>query len=146
MNAIDLLALEHGADEEMLEDLLRTRDLELNFNGRSVWGDIAKAIMSGRRDIATSRDLPEGDVTAVNLDIALYHPEEKAMYVAVDYILPGRSSSRNPTMARAERRIACGGEPRTVKLTEVSVGTTAKMLELLDVIDLAQVIWLPLRR
>lgn len=145
MNAIDLLALEHGADEEVLEDMLRTKDLELNFNGRSVWGDIAKAIMSGRRDIAASRGLPQGHVTPVNLDIALYHPEEKAMYVAVDYLLSGRSSKRDPMMARAERRIACGGEPRTVELTEVSVGTTAKMLELLDVIDLARVIWLPLR-
>jgi hypothetical protein len=145
MIEIDLLRLDVDPEEGTMEAILGREDVELHFNGRMVWGDIVKAIVAGRRDIAASQGLPEAQVTPVNLDIALYHPEEKVLYVAVDYALPGRNSRGTPIMVRAERMIARGGEPRTVEISQVSNGTTAKMLELMDVIDLSRVMWLPLR-
>jgi hypothetical protein len=141
MIEIDLLKLDLDPYEEVLEKA----DVELHFNGRLVWGDIVKTIVAGRRDIAASHGLPAAYVTPANLDIALYHPEETALYVAVDYVLPGDGSGCDPVMVRAERRITCGLAPRTVELSEVCIGTTAKMLELMDVIDLTRVMCLPLR-
>ena len=145
MIEIELLELDLPPHEEVLESAVGRADVELHFNGRLVWGDLVKAIVAGRRDIAASHEIPEAYVTPVNLDIALYHPEEKALYVASDYVLPGRNTRGDPIMERAEKRITCGLAPRTVEFSEVSIGTTAKMLELMDVIDLARVIWLPLR-
>jgi hypothetical protein len=145
MIEIELLTPGLDPQEEVLAEVVARADVELHFNGRLVWGDIVKAIVAGRRDIAASHGLPEAHVTPVNLDVALFHPEEKALYVAVDYVLPGQSSRRSPIMARAERMITPGREPRTVEISEVSIGTTAKMLELMDVIDLSRVMWLPLR-
>lgn len=145
MIVIDLLVFDAAPLEELLEEDVRRADVELHFNGRLVWGDIVKAIVAGRRDIAASRGLPEVYVTPSNLDIALYHPEERALYVAVDYALPGEGSGCDPVMVRAERMITCGAEPRTVELSEVSIGTTAKMLEFMNVLDLTRVMWLPLR-
>lgn len=145
MIEIELLELDLPPHEEVLEGAVGRADAELHFNGRLVWGDLVKAIVAGRRDIAASHELPEAHVTPVNLDIALYHPEEKALYVAVDYVLPGRNARSDPTMERAERMITCGLAPRTVEISVVSIGTAAKMLELMDVVDLARVMWLPLR-
>lgn len=142
---IELLRLDVDPDEGLMEAFVERPDVELHFNGRLVWGDIVKAIVAGRRDIAATHGLPETYVTPVNLDVALYHPEEKALYVAVDYVLPGQNARGDPIMSRAERKITRGAEPRTVELSEVSLGTTAKMLELMDVIDLSRVMWLPLR-
>ena len=142
---IELLRLDVDPEEGLMEALVERPDVELHFNGRLVWGDIVKAIVAGRRDIAASHGVPEACVTPTNLDIALYHPEEKALYVAVDYMLPGQGSRDDPIMVRAERMITCGSGLRTVELTELSVGNAAKMLELMDVIDLSRVMWLPLR-
>lgn len=145
MIAIELLDLDLPPMEEVLEVAVGRADMELHFNGRLVWGDLMKAIVAGRRDIATSRGLPETLVTPVHLDVALYHPEEKALYVAVDYEVPGQSAKRETVIVRAERKVTCGLAPRTVEISVVSTGTTAKMLELMDVIDLTRVMWLPLR-
>lgn len=145
MIVIELLVFDAAPLEELLEEDVRRAEVELHFNGRLVWGDIVKAIVVGRRDIAASMGLAEMYVTPVNLDIALYHPEEQALYVAVDYELPGRNARGDPNMEHAERMITCGLAPRTVEISVVSLGTTAKMLELMDVIDLTRVMWLPLR-
>ncbi len=143
--AIDLLSFAVDPDEGTLEAMLREHGLELHFNGRLVWGDIVLAIVEGRRDIAALCNVPEGDVEPLHLDIALCHPEEKALLVAVDYRVPGRNASGDPITERMEWMITCASEPRTVKLSKVSVGHCARMLELMDVLDLTKVLWLPLR-
>jgi len=140
MKAIDLLALESAPHEELLEDMLVSKGLELHFNERLVGGDILGAVVAGRRDIASSSGLDEESVTPHRLDVALYHPEERAIYVAVDYLLP--VPQRN---VRAERKLTVGRQPRTVELAVVSVGTSARILELMDALDLTRVLWLPLR-
>jgi hypothetical protein len=143
--AIDLLSLSAAPDAGTLEAMLLHHGLELHFNGRLVWGDIVLAIVAGRRDIAARRNLAEGHIEPWHLDSALYHPEEKALLVAVDYRVPAHGASGDPITERVEWMITCGTEPRTVVLSEVSAGHCAKMLELMDVLDLAEVLWLPLR-
>lgn len=145
MESLELLKLPSAPPADILEHALREGSIDLHFNGRLVWGDIVKAIVAGRRHIAATRDIPEGSVEPWLLDIALYHPEEKALLVAVDYRLPGRDSQGNPITERVEWMITCGSEPRTVALSLVSPGHCARMLELMDVLDLTEVLWLPLR-
>lgn len=145
MDTIDLLGFEGAVDEEVMEDALRTQDITLQFNGREVWGFIVLAIVSGKRTIAARLGIKEALVTPERLDVALYHPDEKALYVAVDYRVRGSGPEAGSPTLREERRIECGEAPATVTLSEVSTGTSTKMLEFLEVIDLTRVIWLPLR-
>lgn len=143
--AIDLLSLSVAPDAGTLEAMLLNHGLELHFNGRLVWGDIVLAIVAGRREIAARHKLAEEYAEPWHLESALYHPQEKTLLVAVDYRLPGHSASGDPITERVEWMITCGAEPRTVVLSAVSAGHCAKMLELMDVLDLAEVLWLPLR-
>ncbi len=145
MKPIDLLLLPDPPYADVLRAAIRDHRFELHFNGRLVWGDIVRAIALGRDETSDRLGVPDVLVEPLRLDIALYLPEEKALYVAVDYRVPGQDASGDPITVRVEKRIACGAGPGTVELSDVSVGTSAKVLDLLDALDLTQVHWLPLR-
>jgi len=147
MKPIDLLLLPDPPHADVLRAAIRNQRFELHFNGRLVWGDVVRAIALGRDETSDRLDVPDVLVEPLRLDIALYLPEEKALYVAVDYRVPGLDASGDPITVRVEKRIACGPGPGTgtVELSDVSVGTSAKVLDLLDALDLTQVHWLPLR-
>ncbi len=145
MNPIELLSFPSTADPDVLCAVLRDHKLELHFNGRLVWGDILRVVATGREEIATRMVVPDEEVEPCRLDIVLYHPEEKALYVAVDYALPWRHPSGEPFTDRMGKMIVQGPGPGTAELLDVSVGTSAKVLEFLDTLDLTRVLWLPLR-
>lgn len=143
MNAIDLTSLENAPMEELLKDGLDRWKLELHFNGRLVAGDIVAAIAAGRREVATTTGVPERDVEPRKLVVAAYHAEEQAIYVAMEYTLPVSGQGGVPRSAFTEHRIAKGEAFGQAEMTRISLGTSAKVLELLDALDLTKEIWLP---
>jgi len=145
MKVIDLTVLKNSPDEGLLAEMVAEPGVELHFNGRLVWGDIVNAIVAGRRNLAAAHGLEEVFVTPTHLEIALYHHEEKALYIGADYELQGMGRQGGPLPTSAACRVACGPAPRTVDITPVSSDTVLKMLELMDVLDLTRVLWLPLR-
>jgi len=145
MKVIDLTVLKNSPDEGLLAEMVAQPDVELNFNGRLVWGDIVNAIVFGRRNLAAAQGLAEAYVTPTHLEIAVYHHEERALFIAADYELQGMGRQGGPLLTSAACRVACGPAPRTVDITPISPGTVVEMLEFLDVIDLTRVLWLPLR-
>jgi len=143
MDALDLLSFSTGVDEDVMEDLLRVRGIDLHFNGRLVWGDIVAAIVAGKKQLASTANVSESEVAPCRLEVATYHPEEQAIYVAVEFTMPGRRPNGMPITASAEQVIRRGGASGQVQMEAISVGNSAKILEFMAAIDLKRVIWLP---
>ena len=133
MDPLDLLSISGGVDEDVMEDLLRVRGIDLHFNGRLVWGDIIAAIVAGKRQLALTANVSESEVTPLRLDVATYHPEEQAIYIAVEFTMPGRRPNGMPITASAEQVIRRGGASGQVQMEAISVGNSAKILEFMCV-------------
>jgi len=99
--------------------------------------------MAARRALAANAGVPEAGIVPNWLEVAVYHPEEQAIYVTVEFVIPGQGPGRPGYGATAERIIRKGAMPGTVVMEAVSTGTSARILELMDAIDLKRVLWLP---
>ena len=143
MTALDLLSLSGSPHVEVLEDMLLVHGLELHFNERLVSGDIVAAIAAARRQLASTTGVPEKEITPRHLEVAAYHPEEQAIYVAIEFAMPAHGLGGVPHTATGEQIIRKGSASRQVEMNAISVGNSAKILEFMDAIDLKRVIWLP---
>lgn len=139
----DLLLLATTVDEDVLAALLQDRILPLLFNGRPVWGLVNDAIWKARQQLAHSLSVEELALVPEVLEVAAYHPEEAAIYVGVTFQLSTPVTQDLPKMATADQVVRRGLAPGDVLMEPVGSGTSGKILELMDSIDLKRVIALP---
>jgi hypothetical protein len=136
--SIELLAWSPPEDIPTESDLSRALSREggeLLFNGLPVSRVIGEALDATKHSFYTTV-LCYDDVTFVDrLAVAVYHPEEQAIYIGVARFVDGNEEA----VERGGRVIRKGAERGAVETIMVSYKTSAGILEWMDSIDLMSV-------
>ena len=143
MTNIDLLGFIDSNCGREYAELLKIANAELRFNDIPVADVIALARDAACAELAQSHGVPPSRIVSHELIEAIYDPLEEAIYVAGEYkILRGADQSQHETVY-VEHRIKKDWPIAEVIVTPIGEGTVAKMLELLDVLDLHPLVKLP---
>lgn len=143
MRTIDLLGCVKPFQERPLALAMQDPSVELLFNGRLVCGDAIGALVAARRELATRLSVDQHSISPSSLAAAIYHPEEKAIYFAFEFLVSGLAKDDTPVLIAAERVLRAGPNSGEVESAPTSCGNAAMILELMDAIDLKRVVWLP---
>ena len=136
---IELLGLDASVQEREILDRLRTANTVLSFNGRPIQSIVNGVLSASRRRLAASIGVRRYEVKLDRVLVAAYHPEEKALYISMNYDLPSQSSSTSTGHASVGTLVRAGPLSRQFRSEEVSVRTCEMILELMDCIDLIRV-------
>lgn len=143
MTAIDLLDLTDAHAEETYWQQLEERNAELHFHGQLAWDVIVSAVDAACVELSRTTGAPRSNIIARRTLVVIYHPLEKAIYLAVEFAIMRNRDGEVQEVMVVERKLepaACAGG---VVITPVGAGTCAKMLEWLDVLDLRRMVYLP---
>jgi hypothetical protein len=143
MPIVDLIELPPDLAERTLKDALRDRNTRLHFNGRLLWDTIIVVIVHATKDVAALNNASEDAVSPSALEHAIFHFDDTAVYLTVEFAIEGPNFPLALTKTVVERVIRPGPIRGEVAIGAVSVGTTAKILELMDCVDLRKLIYLP---
>lgn len=131
---LEITKFKVGLDEDLLEDMIKERNLTLTFNGRTLLSDLDKLRLLVQRKIHDVRNPAvckfDPDHTRV-----LYAPRERALYIRFAFLVTqGMKPNLHPSWHDYKL-------PMTLKAKEQTLGTTTQAGKDPDTINLTRFIY-----